>query len=245
MAIRYRYWYFALGIISIISQTGSLTVLIDAISRDNTTLNIMIIVALMETVVLITQGIDKFYNFGAGSEKYFDAVKEHDALKKFIDLTLSLPRKDRDNARETLLSIKKQFEDIRNNSPIISYNKIVHKLDMCIYENPEIARGMSTQARGLSEIPTIVQTMSPQQMEKGLDKHIELPVAHDLHNNQLLLTFKKQEPDEELISHQTMNNVKTKLLKSKLDASTSLDKRNFNLFEYQWKRLEEHNETDV
>ena len=95
----------------------------------------------METLILIAQGIDKFFNFGSGSEQFYEAAKDHNALSRLIDATLTLPRKDRDMAREVLLGIRQQFNQIQDSSPNLPPNSIVHKLDMCIYDDPNKARG--------------------------------------------------------------------------------------------------------
>lgn len=142
----YRKWYFGVGIFLVISQTGAVTTLINIIisilsqqpigggdcsqptAYNPATTIILVIVAVIQTIILIVQGIDKFFNFGAAVEQYYSAANDHVTLSRLIESILSLPKKDRDHAREVIVSIRQQFTNIQNNSPNLPHNVAIREL---------------------------------------------------------------------------------------------------------------------
>ena len=151
----HRRWYIAFGIFLIVGESGALTVLIndivaiiykDAKNDDNcegvAIGSVLIIVAIMMTLILIAQGIDKFFNFGSRSEKFYEAAKDHTAFARLIDATIISPREDRDPAREVLMSIRFQFDQIQFTSPNLPPNIMIHGLEMLIYNDPQEAKGI-------------------------------------------------------------------------------------------------------
>ena len=65
--------YNIFGVFGIIAQTGALTSLINAIASKDYGI-ILIIVAVLETLILIADGIDTFFNFGGACEKYYEGL---------------------------------------------------------------------------------------------------------------------------------------------------------------------------
>ena len=232
-------WYYAFGIFIVVAQTGALTTLINVIIRlltktptDNcgktpspmmeetnfTDTGLLIFTAIMNTIILIIQGINTFFDFGSKSEKFFEAAKEHNALGRLIDTTLSLPRADRDIAREVLLSVREQFNHIQDNSPNLPYNNIIHSLDMKIYKNPEHARGNSSSSD-----------------DKDIDMPQSPPPDPDIHT---------LSGSEEYISHPQRCKFETQLQSVKNDARKESKRKSGILkhLDYQWGRMETHAE---
>lgn len=236
----YKRLYVAFGIYLVIADTGALTTLINVIistiletpqpctttmtpsssvstAQKVTNTALLIFVAIMSTFNLIMLGVDKFFDFGGKSEKFFEAAKEHNALSRLIDTTLSLPRADRDVAREVLLSVREQFNHIVDNSPNLPYNDIIHSLDMKIYKNPKEARGNSSSSESELDLPK-----SP-------------PEAEDIHT---------LSGSEEYISHPQRCRFETQLQSQKGDARRETKRKSAIMkhMDYQWGRMEGHAE---
>jgi hypothetical protein len=249
---RYYNYYILFGMLVIISQTGALTTILNVITQD-TTKNILIGVAVLQTLVIIFQAIDKFFNFGSASQQYYEAAKNHNALSKFIDSTLVIPRKDRTDARETLISIRNQFNELKLTSPSLPSNNVIHKLDMLLYEDPREACGVLKdkpikigQSKGIlyhsnsniDKQETVVEL--PNIAEK-----VNLPqYSGELDEKQLIITFtrKESDPDEETISQKTETQIRQKIQQTKTQAIKEQNKGFMNILNYQWTRLEEHGE---
>lgn len=252
---KYHNLYVIFGIVIIVIEAGSLMTILNLITQEANK-NILIGVAVLQSITIIFQMIDKFFNFGSSSEKYYEAGKNHNALSKFINSTLVLPRKDRGDAREIIISIRNQFNELKNTTPTLPSNKIIHKLDMMLYEDPKEACGDKPektirigQSKGLF-------FRSSNQIEKqeavielpDITEKVELPKssAEDLNEKQLIITFKRKESDsdEETVRQQTSTMIREKIQQSKTEASKQQEyNKNFmNIINYQWSRLEEHGE---
>lgn len=139
--VKYGNIYFGLGILLGIIQSISVAALCNYLIGEGKTDSI-VLSTILESISLIAQIFDRFYNFGSSSEKHFDASKEFNALARLIDGTLTLGRNDRDNAREFVLSVRQQFDSVQDGSPNLPNNSIIHKLELCIYNDPEQAKGI-------------------------------------------------------------------------------------------------------
>jgi len=233
--------YYIFGIFSIVVQTGALTTLINVITT-YLSREILIAVAVMQTLVLITNSVDKFFNFGSGYQKYLDAAKEHNALSKFIDTTLALPRKDRGDARETILSIRKQFTDLKTTSPDLPINKIIHKLDMCLYEDPRDACGNGGKSSPI-RVGQSVGILKPR--DSSPIEIINLP--HIAEPVELPNTSDGEAEKGEYISHKTQYKIKGQLADVKKVATKEQNEKKGinNILQYQWSRLEQHGDDVV
>ncbi len=239
----YRAWYYAFGVFSVIAQTGALTTLINVIisiintpdkcKPSNVNLGLLVFIAVMETLILIAQGLDKFFNFGSGSEQYYEAAKDHNALSRLIDATLTLPRIDRDRAREVLLSIRQQFNQIQDNSPNLPPNAIVHRLDMYIYENPSHAKGHGDRVTQVDDVEDI--DGSPPVPEAAVAVDLPESPSEDL----------SYDSDEEHVSIAQKCKFGVQMQEQKGEA-TREHHRNLVLpnLEYQWRRMEQHAEEE-
>lgn len=138
---RYKFINKGLNFFDIVGKTGILTTLISAIANQNVTLVLIVWLTVIDALILTTDSISIFFDFGGLSEKHFSASKEYNSLSKLIDSTLALEPEDRDNPKEFLTLVMKKFSNISGNAPNLPYNAKVHKLDLQIYENPEDARG--------------------------------------------------------------------------------------------------------
>ena len=244
----YRNWYYVFGAFIVIAQTGALTTLINVVISMNTDKDeckkteaaavLLVIVAVIETFVLVAQGIDKFFNFGSASEQYYEATKDHNALSRLIDSTLTLPRNDRDVAREVLLSVRQQFNQIQNNSPNLPPNAFIHRLEMCIYDNPEQAKGR--QPDGVITIGSDQSIMpedfgSPPIPENT--RAVALPASPPEDSS--------HDSDEEYVSNAQRCNFDQQLHIQKQQAAREQHQnRRLRNLEYQWRRMEQHAEDD-
>lgn len=224
--VKKRRLYRGLAVFLIISQTGALTTLVntimsimtgqstkDCIGNISTTIaGALIFIAIMGTITLIVQGVDKFYNFGAVSEQYFQAAKNLKALSRLVDSMLSLKRADRDPAREALLAIRQQFDQILNSSPDLPNNDIIHRLDLVIYENPAVAKGMTRTSLETDAKPVKLPQSPPDDREL--------------------------EPDEEHVSIGQLCRMGVQMQNELAGAENDAVRKNFlNSFDYQWNRL--------
>lgn len=244
-----KVYYYCFGVFIIIAQTGALTTLINAIATGNNG-NILIVVAILETLSLIAQGIDTFFDFSSASKVYYNSSREFNSLSRFIDSTLAIPRKDRELARELVLSIRKQFNDINTTCPQLPLNKIIHKLDMSIYENPHEAVGIKNNIENINVDYTkgilYVEDKTPPKVTVEIkNEKVELP-ENSPEKKQLVITFDDiLQSDEEIISNSTENKVREQLqLKKSIKKREEFDKKNpiSKILEYQWRRFEQHND---
>lgn len=133
--------YLIFGAILILFQTGSLVTLINNVAsvainneynstdpysqiaydqaRINANDNLTYAITALQIFILIVQGLDKFFNWSTGAEKHFTTANDFNGLSRFISVTLSLKRKDRDAAKDVLNSIQSQFNDIMKNAPLL------------------------------------------------------------------------------------------------------------------------------
>lgn len=245
----YKRVYTIFGAFDIIAQTGILTSLINAIASNN--YGVIVYVAAVECLVLIASGLDRFFNFGSASEMYYSVAKDHGALSRFIDSTLSLPRKDRGLARDVILSIREQFNGlVKDNSIQLPPNKIVYKLEMCIYEDPRAAIGNYSNQNVQAESPTAGDSPSSRKSQTSSnvsEVHINIEEIPILEDTATVNSSSPPEldPDEEIIRHSQKCNVRTKLIseKRKLERDTAKNKGFLSKnLEYQWGRLEAHDE---
>nr|QBK87244.1 MAG: uncharacterized protein LCMAC201_01460 [Marseillevirus LCMAC201] len=220
----YRKWYYGIGVIIGLIQTSIICTLLNALGRNDSSFTIIIIITGLEAIVFIANGIDKFFNFAAGSEKFYEAAKEHNALSRLIDSTLAFPRSERDNARNVILLIRQQFNQIKDNSPNLPPNDVIHKLDMCIYENPHEARGNMGIGITLVGTETRISIKTPHNTE-----NVGLPECSTGH-------------DEE-INNVRRNKFEAQLQEQKVVAKEKQEYHGIlkNL-EYQWGRMEQHSE---
>lgn len=153
----FRKMYYIFGIVDIFLETGALVTLINVlinISKVDTKpvgvlyISLLGIVLGLETTVFTIHAFEKFFNFGGVSEQFYESAKDYDALRRLINMTLTLPRRDRDKARGVILSIKEQFNIIQRTSPNVPPHKVVKELDMNIYDNPEEAKGERSTSSG-------------------------------------------------------------------------------------------------
>ena len=84
----YRKWYLGIGVFIATVQTGVITSLVNLIINnesssmidpcsDNINQILLIVVTVVEAIVLVVQGIDKFFDFGAGRKMFVgDFLKE-------------------------------------------------------------------------------------------------------------------------------------------------------------------------
>ena len=232
----YRRWYYAFGAFIAIGQTGALVAVVNTIISLSTTaktneanFGLLIFVAIMDALVLIAQGLDKFFNFGSGSEQFYEASKEHNALSRLIDATLTLPRVDRDLAREVLLSIRQQFNHIQDNSPNLPPNAVVHQLDMIIYKDPSQAKGR----QGSSTNPS-----------SGTEESVpETAITVNLPESST--EDKTQDSTEEHVSTVQKCKFNAQIQEQKGEAAREhQSRRTFRNLEYQWNRMEQHGEDD-
>lgn len=231
----YRKWYLGIGVFIATVQTGVITSLVNLIINnesssmidpcsDNINQILLIVVTVVEAIVLVVQGIDKFFDFGAGSEKFYDSAKEYNALSKLIDTTLTLPRADRDYAREVLLSVRQQFSKIQETSPNLPPIDIINKLDMCIYENPSHAKGNVEDKDEVSDDNSVI---------------INIPPSPPKDN---IIHF---DDEVDLISNATQCKTEALMKTYKSEVARNYDKNDkFKNFIYQWNRLEAHDEDD-
>ena len=240
----YRAWYYAFGVFSVIAQTGALTTLINVIvsiintpdkcKPSNVNLGLLVFIAIMETLILIAQGLDKFFNFGSGSEQFYEAAKDHNALSRLIDATLTLPRIDRDSAREVLLSVRQQFNHIQDNSPNLPPNAIVHRLDMYIYENPSQAKGQCDRVTQVDNMEEDIDG-SPPVPEDAVAVDLPESPSEDL----------SHDPDEEHVSIAQQCKFGAQIQEQKGAATREHHrKRALRILEYQWRRMEQHAEEE-
>ena len=253
-ANNFKKWHYAFGAFGIITQTGALTTLLNAIATGNATGPMLIIVAVLESLILVADGLNAFFNFGGGSEKYYEAAKDHGALSRFIDSTLSLPRAQRGEAREVVLSIRDQFNDlVKDNTIQLPPNKVIHKLEMCIYEDPKQAIGnYSTRGSGLgilfndiesgnstptlksstADIEIIIDKTRMSKKSSGSNSSVNLPGLVD--------------PDaEQIISHKQRCNTRQQILNQKTKVQKEdIKNKGFmsKTLEYQWDRMLSHEE---
>lgn len=225
----YRRLYYGVGAFIVTTQTGALTTLVNVIisvaasgtcDANAVVTWLLVVVAIMETLVLVVQGIDKFFNFGSGSELYYTAAKEHNALNRLISETLSTSRANRGIAKDVIPSIRQQFDQIQNNSPNLPPNAVVHRLDMYIYKVPTEAKG-----RGVS----VSNSPTPENAKK-----VSLPEnsADDTHDN-----------DEEYVSNTQQCKIGAQLQEHKANAEKDQQSnRILRNLEYQWHRFAQHDE---
>lgn len=244
----YRNWYWAFGVFLAIAQTGILTTLVNVIvsitsnakhtecAADKVNVGALIFVAVMGSIILVAQGIDKFFNFGSGSEQFFDAAKDHNALSRLIDATMMLPRSDRDDAREVLLSIRQQFDQIQYNSPNLPPSEIIHRLDMCIYDDPHLARGNRSSTVYLPSPETINILNSPPPLPPTVET-VQLPPDTDTDTEATTST-------EDCVSATRMCHFNSQLQEQKTDTEKAEQNKKglLKYLEYQWRRLERHAE---
>lgn len=242
----YRNWYYAFGLFEVIAGTGGVITLINVIinivnnqddCEQNVQLGLLIFIAVLESIIVVAQGIDKFFNFGSGSEQYYDAAKEHNALCRLIDTTLTLPRVNRDQAREVLLSVRHQFDQIQDNSPNLPPNDIIHRLHMCIYENPEQAKGVRAVDCSASSSNMLLNIVGDRNSPRPNGaQEVELPESPPEEN---------KEEDEENISNGHQCKFNQRLREKKKEVIANEIKRRPSIFkplEYQWRRMQQHEE---
>ena len=240
----YRGWYWGMGVIMVFFQTGALITIVnlvlDLYSSDDSSgslafANTLLFVGIIEVLVLIAQGIDKFFNFGSASEQFFEAAKEHNALGRLIDSTLTLPRNDRSSAKDVLISIRQQFDALQYTSPNLPPNEIVHRLDMCIYEDPEQARGKTKtgivdrgDGKGLP-VEEVLEGSPPPDYAKQVK--LKSPLG--------------QSDDDEYVSNAQKLNLNKEFREQKNKAKLAQhNSKKFKNLEYQWGRMQQHDEED-
>ncbi len=221
----YRNWYYGFGLVILIIHTSILSTLLNTLVRQDNNFTTTIVITILETIVFLANGIDKFFNFANGSAKFYEAAKEHNALSRLINSTLALSRRERDNAKDVLLSIRQQFNQINDNSPNLSPNNVIHKLEMCIYENPQEARGNTGTAE-------IVSARIPH-----TKKVIDLPGSPPNENIEYDL-------GEETISNAHRHKFVAQLQEQKKIAVKKQQHGALRNLEYQWRRMEQHGEED-
>jgi len=228
---RYRNLYYAFGAFIVIAQTGALTTLINTIvtaskssKSCSSIIGWLIFSAVMETLVFVAQGLDKFFNFGAASEQYYEAAKNHNALSRLIDTTLILPKKERGSAKEVLLSISKQFNTIQNSSPNLPPNEMVHHLEMHIYDDPSHAKGNKVTSSSSQSIE------SKENLPKT--EAVELPEI-------------SSDDSDDHISNTHRCKFGAQMQEQKKAATRELQhNRALRILEYQWSRLEQHGDEE-
>jgi len=227
-ATNYKKLYYIFESFCIITQTGSLTTLINAIANDSGII-VYIIVAVLDSLNLVVAALSTFFNFAGISEKYYEAAKDHGALSRFIDSTLSLPRKDRGHSKEVVLSIREQFNNlIKDNTLQLPPNKIIHRLDMCIYEDPNNAIGNSSI--GLLASP----------------RKDDISIIIDKSNNSSGNSSTVNLPDldgEHVINHEQKCNIRKQLIIERKNVENEIKNKGIlSNLEYQWGRLANHDE---
>lgn len=239
----YRNWYWGIGIVLVITQTGSVATIANLIlnlySQETTAdatseATVLTIVGIIEALILIAQGLDKFFNFGSASEQYFTAAKDYNSLSRTIDTTLTLSRADRGPARDVLISIRQKFDQLQDTSPNLPPNAVVHRLDMCIYDDPEQARGNAKtgivnlgDGQGLPIEEVLNESPPPEHAKKvKFPKGTDSDDEHVKYNQKLNLETEFQGQKK----HAELEHQKTKRLKN---------------LEYQWRRMQEHADDEV
>ncbi len=229
----YRYWYYGFGMVILLIHTSILSTLLNTLVRQDGNSNIIIVITILETIVFLANGIDKFFNFASDSAKFYEAAKEHNALSRLIDSSLAFSRTERDNARDVLLSIRQQFNQIKDNSPDLPPNNIIHKLEMCIYENPREARG--NKGTGVILV--------------GAEHKFSVKTPHNKKN----ISLPESPPrDDEVLAHneETINNAHRHKFKAQLQVQKKVAAKEHQShgvlknLEYQWRRMEQHAEED-
>lgn len=153
----YNRGYNGIGVVLVFTQTTALMTLLTIITQyatrpDADLTAVLICIAIVDTAILILQGLDKFWNFGSKAEKHFEAAKDHNALNKLIVSTLTLDYSDRDSAREYMESIRRQFQRLQEDSPNLPNNKVINQLEIAIYERVQTARE-TTLDGGFEQLP--------------------------------------------------------------------------------------------
>lgn len=225
---------------NIIAQTGILTTLWTSINSANYSL--ILYVAIIDCLAFIASGLETFFNFGRASELYYSVANDHAALSRFIDSTLSLPRKDRNLARDTVLSIREQFDGlIKDNTIQLPPNKIVYKLEMCIYEDPREAIGnFSTPS---SSHASLVNLDIDNVDNNDIRITIDAPPADNVkEEHETANSPPDLDPDEEIIGHAQKCDFRKNLIleKQKVKRDAVAKKGILSNLEYQWGRLEAH-----
>jgi hypothetical protein len=219
---RAKYCYTCWGTALIILQVGTLVIflstVISIIARQGVEVNdyvLFTLTGLSQFITPIFQGLTSFFNFGSVAERHFQAAKDHTAMRRLIDTILSLPRSERDNAREVLLSLRQQFNLLQDHSPSLPVSSSIRELENKIYDNPRQA---------------IIQ-----QQLGGIQVVIDLP--SDSANTEPVETV---DMSDEYISVKGRCKVSEQLAAER----TILDRNSaaYKLLEYQHRRMEEHAE---
>lgn len=246
------HWSYVFAIVITIAQASAITVLsavIISMIEDASSANVGLVVfaAVAELLVSIVQGVDKYFSPASASVEYFNSAKDHNALSMLIDSILALPRRKRDQAHEVIVSIRDQFRIIKKNAPYLPHNKIVHKLEMCIYEDPQKACGKKNEF----DISQTVGILNNREESPKTETTITVPKTVQMpsptpQNQQLLITFQEETaPDEEIVSTTNTLKYRKKLEENKANIKKE-DNQNKNgllkILEYQWGRMEEHDD---
>lgn len=138
-----RLMYIIFGFSTILFQSGSLVTLINNIAstainqKYNTTStdpqiqiqlqqenlaaqdNLIYAITAISIIVLLIQGLNQFFNWSTGAAAHMTASNEYSSLSRFISVTLTLKRNDRDSAKDFLNSVQSQFNDITKTAPAL------------------------------------------------------------------------------------------------------------------------------
>lgn len=224
--------------------------LIYFLASNDSSSNAIIISIVLEALGLVANILSQILNFGSKSKDYYDAAKDFNALARLIDGTLTLRRKDRDNAREFLLSVRQQFDSIQDNSPNLPNNRIIHKLELRIYQDPEKAKGNS---RCNSPEEEVSPSSSEPEVIVGIPDLLPNPNQDVLPNpNEDLLpipnptkVYRSDSTDENYITNAHRHNFRNKFLRTKSSKNIhehSKLKSNMQEIDYQLQRMERHAE---
>lgn len=134
---RYKKLDNCMSLFNIITQITALTALINAIFKESADhIAIIIFVAVIESLVLINDGVDIVFDINELSQQHFTSANEYGGLSRLIDSTLSLEKNDRGKASSFLKIVRNKFNNILEESPDLPTNKMVDKLDTIIYVDP-------------------------------------------------------------------------------------------------------------
>lgn len=140
-ATRYKYLNNFFIIFNFIGNTSVLITLLTAFSDRVLNYDPLIFVTVVSGLTMLSSSLSDYYDFSECSHKNFEDAKKYNDLGKFVTSTISLPSRERGDAKETVEYIRKKFMKISEESMDLPYNKKVHQLELQIFENPKDARG--------------------------------------------------------------------------------------------------------
>ena len=124
---KYKYYKYYIGIpVSFLGGASAVSNFAtfracDTIICENVRLSSTILVSIATGLSMVST----FLDFGGLSKSHLEASKRYEALFRVIDMILSLNKDKRGNVRDTLNSIKSQFDNIIATSPLLKdYNVI-------------------------------------------------------------------------------------------------------------------------